>query len=57
MHGANLVLSGWNQELDDTDTEFFFYFNEKKTEVMVFGPLGTCRSHSVDLAPVTSYLI
>uniref|UniRef100_A0A3B3Y8S9 Reverse transcriptase domain-containing protein n=1 Tax=Poecilia mexicana TaxID=48701 RepID=A0A3B3Y8S9_9TELE len=30
-------------------------FNEKKTEVMVFGPSGSCESSSVDLGPLEEY--
>ncbi|KAL6485103.1 hypothetical protein MHYP_G00071480 [Metynnis hypsauchen] len=30
----------------------FLNFNEKKTEVMVFGPSGSCESSSVDLGPL-----
>uniref|UniRef100_A0A3B3WL78 Reverse transcriptase domain-containing protein n=1 Tax=Poecilia mexicana TaxID=48701 RepID=A0A3B3WL78_9TELE len=33
----------------------FLNFNENKTEVMVFGPSGSCESSSVDLGPLEEY--
>ncbi len=33
----------------------FLNFNEKKTEVMVFGPSSSCPSSPVDLGPLAVY--
>lgn len=34
----------------------FLNFNEKKTEVMVFGPSGSCEAPPVDLGPLALYV-
>ncbi|MDG2555460.1 reverse transcriptase domain-containing protein, partial [Vibrio parahaemolyticus] len=34
----------------------FLNFNEKKTEVMVFGPSGLCKHPPVDLGPLADFL-
>ena len=34
----------------------FLCFNEKKTEVMIFGPSGLCESPPFDLGPLTHYV-